>query len=30
LGLTQLPENKRERAILYANSSQCLFEMRLF
>ena len=30
LGLTQLPDNRRQRAILYANSSQCLFEMRLF
>jgi tetratricopeptide (TPR) repeat protein len=30
LGLTHNTEHTRERAILYANSSQCLFEMRLY
>ena len=26
----QCPDRTRERAILYANSSQCLFELRLY
>lgn len=30
LGLLFDSEKKRERAVLYANSSQCLYEMRLF
>lgn len=30
LGLLFDCEKKRERAVLYANSSQCLYEMRLF
>jgi hypothetical protein len=30
LGVTHNPEKRRERAILYANSSQCLFELRLY
>ncbi len=30
LGLLLDCEKRRERAVLYANSSQCLYEMRLF
>ena len=30
LGLITDPASKRDRAVLYANSCQCLFEMRLY
>lgn len=30
LGLLTDCEKRKERAVLYANSSQCLYEMRLF